>query len=118
MAKEDVTQTDAEAIRRRIIGIINEVVLSSVSVEDAEDAEEYKEAFEELSKLLEPFDDPSNDDVSLRDALDLDSSDFLDIVLALQKEFHVKIPKVDYPYLETIGSCVAYFQSKLADHIH
>ncbi len=50
--------------------------------------------------------DPSED---LRDALDIDSMDFLNFVTALHKKLQVDVPEPDYPKLQTIDGCVAYF---------
>jgi len=51
----------------------------------------------------------------LRDQLDLDSMDFLDIVMELRKQYGVEVPEADYPRLETLDSCVEYLEPKLAD---
>lgn len=52
---------------------------------------------------------------SLRDQLDLDSMDFLDIVMELRKQYGVEVPEDDYPQLATLQSCVDYLEPKLAD---
>ncbi len=54
-------------------------------------------------------------DVRLRDQLDLDSMDFLDIVMELRKRYGVEVPEEDYPKLATLDSCVEYLSPKLAD---
>lgn len=61
-------------------------------------------------------DDLSNikDDVALREQLDLDSMDFLDIVMELKKRHKVEVPQEDYPQLATLDSCVAYLTPKFA----
>ncbi len=61
-------------------------------------------------------DDLSNikDDVALREQLDLDSMDFLDIVMELKKRHKVEVPQEDYPHLATLDSCVAYLTPKFA----
>jgi acyl carrier protein len=60
------------------------------------------------------FDD-LNDDKPLRDQLDLDSMDFLDIVMELRKRYKLQIPEEDYPALATLTSCVSYLEPKLQD---
>lgn len=55
-----------------------------------------------------------NDKVSLREQLDLDSMDFLDIVMELRKRHKVEVPQEDYPKLATLESCVAYLSPKMA----
>ena len=49
----------------------------------------------------------------LRDQLDLDSMDFLDIVMELRKRYKLQIPEADYPQLATLNSCVTYLQPLL-----
>ena len=46
--------------------------------------------------------------VSLREQLDIDSVDFLNLVIAVHKELHVEIPEKDYPKLVTLQGCVDY----------
>ncbi len=53
-------------------------------------------------------------DVRLRDQLDLDSMDFLDIVMELRKRHKVEVPKEDYPELATLDGCVSYLERRLA----
>ncbi len=49
----------------------------------------------------------------LRDQLELDSMDFLDIVMELRKRHKLQIPEADYPQLATLNSCVNYLQPLL-----
>ncbi|MEC7278398.1 MAG: acyl carrier protein [Bdellovibrionota bacterium] len=53
-----------------------------------------------------------NDEVALREQLDLDSMDFLDIVMELKKRHKVEVPQEDYPRLATMSSCVEYLTPK------
>jgi acyl carrier protein len=53
-------------------------------------------------------------DLALRDQLDLDSMDFLDIVMELRKRHQVEVPQEDYPHLATLDSCVSYLSPKMA----
>jgi acyl carrier protein len=52
-------------------------------------------------------------DVALRDQLELDSMDFLDIVMELRKRYKYEVPKEDYQRLATLDSCVEYLTPKL-----
>ncbi|MCH8242465.1 MAG: acyl carrier protein [Planctomycetes bacterium] len=54
-----------------------------------------------------------NPDVGLRDQLDMDSMDFLDIVMELRKRYKVEVPKEEYTKLATLSSCVEYLTPKL-----
>ena len=55
-----------------------------------------------------------DDKKSLREQLDLDSMDFLDIVMELRKRHKVEVPQEDYPKLATLESCVSYLSPKFA----
>ncbi len=55
------------------------------------------------------------DDVAFRDQLELDSMDFLDIVMELRKRYRVTFPEEDYPELVTMNSTVAYLLPLLKD---
>ena len=54
-------------------------------------------------------------DKPLRDQLDLDSMDFLDIVMELRKRHQLQIPESDYPRLATLNSCADYLEPLLQD---
>jgi len=64
----------------------------------------------EVIDIAAPDADLSNvrNDVRLRDQLDMDSMDFLDIVMELRKRFKIEVVKEDYDKLATIDSCVDY----------
>jgi acyl carrier protein len=68
-----------------------------------------------ISDIAPDEDVSSLDDAkSLREQLDLDSMDFLDIVMELRKRHKVEVPQEDYPKLATLESCVAYLSPKFA----
>ena len=48
------------------------------------------------------------DDEDMREALDLDSMDFLNFVIGLHKRSGVAIPETDYPKLFTMKGVVDY----------
>jgi acyl carrier protein len=50
--------------------------------------------------------------VELRDQLDIDSFDFLNIVIALHESLGIEIPEADYGRLSTIDGAVVYLQQK------
>jgi len=68
----------------------------------------------ELSNIAPEMDlaaiDPSAD---LREALDIDSMDFLNFITAMHRRLGVNVPEVDYPKLFTLDGAVAYFEAKL-----
>ena len=51
-------------------------------------------------------------DQRLRDQLDLDSMDFLDIVMELRKQHGIEVPEDDYTRLESLDSCAEYLLPK------
>lgn len=53
--------------------------------------------------------DPAAD---IREALDIDSMDFLNFVTALHKKLDIDIPERDYPKLVTLAGAVAYLKEK------
>ena len=55
------------------------------------------------------------DEVSFRDQMELDSMDFLDIVMELRKRYRVQIPEEDYPHLASMQSTVTYLTPKMLD---
>ena len=79
--------------------------------------EEVGQAIVEIIEDIVPDEDCSDLDAAapLRDQLELDSMDFLDIVMELRKKYGVEVPEADYPRLATLDSCVEYLAPKLAD---
>jgi acyl carrier protein len=71
---------------------------------------------EELGNIAPEMDlqtiDPSAD---LREALDIDSMDFLNFVIAVHHRLGVDIPELDYPKLVTLDGAAAYLRTKLAE---
>lgn len=59
--------------------------------------------------------DELKDDVAFRDQLELDSMDFLDIVMELRKRYRVQIPEEEYPQLASMESTVAYLTPLMKD---
>jgi acyl carrier protein len=52
-------------------------------------------------------------DVSFREQLDIDSMDFLNVLVALDKALHVDNPEGDYAQLTTVNDCVHYVAARL-----
>jgi acyl carrier protein len=49
----------------------------------------------------------------LREALDIDSMDFLNFISAVHHRLGVDIPERDYPKLVTLDGAIAYLRTKL-----
>ncbi len=73
-----------------------------------------KEIITDIISNIAPDEDLSNikPDVPLRDQLELDSMDFLDIVMELRKKHNIEVPEMDYPHLASLDSCAAYLTPK------
>ena len=69
---------------------------------------------EELGNIAPEMDIEKLDDTAdLREALDIDSIDFLNFVTALHKRLAIDVPELDYPKLFTFNGAVSYFARKL-----
>jgi len=55
------------------------------------------------------------DEKPFREQLELDSMDFLDIVMELRKRHRVQIPEEDYAHLNSMATTVAYLEPKMKD---
>ena len=55
------------------------------------------------------------DDQSFREQMELDSMDFLDIVMELRKRYRIQIPEDDYVELRSMDSTVAYLEPLMKD---
>ncbi len=80
--------------------------------------EEVRQAVVSILEDIAPDEDLSSikDDVNLREKMDLDSMDFLDIVMELRKRFNIEVPESDYQQLVSMSSCIQYLQPLLKDH--
>ena len=78
--------------------------------------EEIIDAIKDIIHTIAPDEDLSSlaPDVRLREQIELDSMDFLDIVMELRKRYGVHVPEADYKELATLDGCVAYLAPKLA----
>jgi acyl carrier protein len=56
-----------------------------------------------------------DDSKSFREQLELDSMDFLDIVMELRKRHRIQIPEDDYVNLASMNSTVAYLEPLMKD---
>ena len=55
------------------------------------------------------------DDKNFREQMELDSMDFLDIVMELRKRHRVQIPEDEYTNLASMASTVSYLEPKMRD---
>lgn len=78
---------------------------------------EIRDEILEILENIAPDEDLSQikDDVPFREQLELDSMDFLDIVMELRKRHRVQIPEEDYGQLGSMASTVTYLTPRLKD---
>lgn len=76
--------------------------------------DETKQVVLDIIADIAPDEDISNlkPDVRLRDQMQLDSMDFLDIVMELRKRHGIEVPEADYPQLASLDSCADYLTPK------
>jgi acyl carrier protein len=80
-------------------------------------AAEIKEAVIAILADIAPDEDLSTlkDDIPFREQLELDSMDFLDIVMELRKRYRLQIPEKDYGELASMTSTVTYLEPRMKD---
>ena len=80
-------------------------------------AAEIKKAVLEILADIAPDEDLSNlkEDVPFREQLEMDSMDFLDIVMELRKRYRIQIPEEDYGQLASMSSTVKYLDPRMKD---
>ena len=73
-------------------------------------------AVKDIISTIAPDEDLSSLDQAerLRDQIELDSMDFLDIVMELRKRYSVDVPEQDYGELASLDSCANYLEPHLA----
>ena len=79
--------------------------------------DEIREEVLDILEAIAPDEDMSNldDAVNFREQLELDSMDFLDIVMELRKRHRIQIPEDDYVNLASMDSTVTYLEPLMKD---
>jgi len=67
-------------------------------------------ALRELRPEASPEELPAGSE--LREELDLDSMDVLNLIIALSDSTGIDIPEEDYRYLATLDDCIAYLEAR------
>lgn len=78
---------------------------------------EIREEVLDILQDISPDEDLSqlDDAQSFREQLELDSMDFLDIVMELRKRHRIQIPEDDYVNLASMNSTVEYLEPMMRD---
>ncbi|MAE29498.1 MAG: acyl carrier protein [Planctomycetota bacterium] len=79
--------------------------------------EEIIQAIKDIITTIAPDEDLSSltEGERLRDQIELDSMDFLDIVMELRKRYGVQVPEDDYKELATLEGCANYLLPLMAN---
>jgi len=80
-------------------------------------ADEIRSLILEVMHEIVPDEDLSNlkGDVRIRDQIEMDSMDFLDIIMELRKRYGVVVPEDDYMKLSTLDGSVEYLGPLMKD---
>jgi acyl carrier protein len=80
--------------------------------------DELRDLIIEVLSDIAPETDPSDVDptADLRDELDLDSMDELNMITAVGERLGIDVPEKDYPQMRTLESAVAYLSGRLSAH--
>ena len=79
--------------------------------------EQIKDTILEIIAQIIPDEDLSNlkGDIPLREQVELDSMDFLDIIMELRKRYDIEVPESDYTQLATLNGSAAYLEPRMRD---
>ncbi|TET50426.1 MAG: acyl carrier protein [Dehalococcoidia bacterium] len=80
--------------------------------------EQIKDTLLEIIAQIIPDEDLSNlkGDIPIREQVELDSMDFLDIIMELRKHYGIEVPEDDYMQLATLDGSVAYLEPRMREH--
>lgn len=79
--------------------------------------EQIRDAVLEIIAQIIPDEDLSSlkGDIPIREQVELDSMDFLDIIMELRKRYGIEVPEDDYAQLATLDGCVAYLGPRMRE---
>jgi acyl carrier protein len=80
-------------------------------------ANEIRKAILDILHDIAPDEDLAGlkEDVPFREQLELDSMDFLDIVMELRKRYRIQIPETEYNQLASMASTVRYLEPRMKE---
>jgi len=80
-------------------------------------ADEIRTMITEVIQEIVPDEDVSNlkGDIRIRDQIEMDSMDFLDMLMELRKRYNITVPEDDYMKLSTLDGAVAYLEPIMKD---
>lgn len=73
-----------------------------------------RETILEIIADVAPDADTTNldDEADLRDELDIDSMDLLNVLIGIDETLHVSVPERDYGEVQTLAALVAYVDAR------
>jgi acyl carrier protein len=79
--------------------------------------EQIKDKILEIIAQIIPDEDLSNlkGDIPIREQVELDSMDFLDIIMELRKRYGIEVPENEYMQLATLDGSAAYLEPRMKD---
>jgi len=79
--------------------------------------EQIKDKILEIIAQIMPDEDLGNlkGDIPIREQVELDSMDFLDLIMELRKRYGIEVPEDDYVHLDTLDGSVAYLEPRMKD---
>jgi acyl carrier protein len=75
-----------------------------------------RQAVVAILRRIAPEFDPKDllESEPLRDQIDLDSIDWLNVLVGVNEQLHVDIPEADYEKLRTLSDLVRYLKARLS----
>lgn len=68
----------------------------------------------EIKKIAPEADlDQIDPDTDLREQIDLDSMDILNLAIAIHERTGIEIPEADYPKMVTLAGAIAYLKARI-----
>ena len=67
----------------------------------------------ELKNIAPEFESEIDPAIDLREQIDLDSMDILNLMIAIHEATRVDIPEADYPQMSSLNGCVSYLRSRV-----
>ena len=85
--------------------------------QDSMKAEDIRSMIIEVIQEIVPDEDVSNlkGDIRIRDQIEMDSMDFLDMLMELRKRYSITVPEDDYMKLSTLDGAISYLEPLMKD---
>ena len=80
-------------------------------------ADDIRSMIIEVIQEIVPDEDASNlkGDIRIRDQIEMDSMDFLDMLMELRKRYSITVPEDDYMKLSTLDGAISHLEPLMKD---